>query len=275
MPIVGLQPSSLWPQVIWCHWREIQQFSATLAKDGLAEYDQQEKTPLKYFPTSGPRRGQTAMERTDSHGEDRQPRRGQTGTERTDRHGEDRQPRRGQTATERTDSHGEDRQPRRGQTATERTDSKIHSFSHWAVMIRGRGATERTDSEIHSFSRRAVMARATERADSEIHLFSHWAVKIRGRGPRRGQTARYIYSPAEQLWPTSLPWLDDSNLVISSVTFAETTSASDFIRPVKPCLMAVRWDDRSFELSLRIASVDDSPIREDNSGTSGINSYRL
>jgi len=40
------------------------------------------------------------------------------------------------------------------------TDSEIHSFSHWAIMIR---AAERIDSEIHSFSHWAIMTRAMER----------------------------------------------------------------------------------------------------------------
>ena len=35
------------PQVVWCHWREIEPFSATLAQDGLVEYDQPGKNLLK------------------------------------------------------------------------------------------------------------------------------------------------------------------------------------------------------------------------------------
>ena len=47
----GLPPGC--PQVVWCHWREIEPFSATLAQDGLAECDQSEKNPLKYSAMAG------------------------------------------------------------------------------------------------------------------------------------------------------------------------------------------------------------------------------
>jgi len=47
----GLPPHC--PQVVWCHWGEIEPFSATLAQDGLAECDQPEKNPLKYSEVAG------------------------------------------------------------------------------------------------------------------------------------------------------------------------------------------------------------------------------
>jgi len=52
------------PQVVWCHWGEIEPFSATLAQDGLAECDRPGKNPLKIL-----RRG---WELNPGHGEDRQ-----------------------------------------------------------------------------------------------------------------------------------------------------------------------------------------------------------
>jgi len=36
------------PQIVWCHWGEIEPFSATLAQDELAGCDQPGKDPLKY-----------------------------------------------------------------------------------------------------------------------------------------------------------------------------------------------------------------------------------
>ena len=47
----GLPPHC--PQVVWCHWGEIEPFSATLAQDGLAECDQPGKNPLKYSAVAG------------------------------------------------------------------------------------------------------------------------------------------------------------------------------------------------------------------------------
>jgi len=47
----GLPPRC--PQVVWCHWGEIQPFSATLAQDGLAECDQTGKNLLKYSAVVG------------------------------------------------------------------------------------------------------------------------------------------------------------------------------------------------------------------------------
>ena len=51
------------PQVVWCHWGEIESLSATLAQDGLAGCDQPGKNPLKYSATPG--NWTQAMERTD------------------------------------------------------------------------------------------------------------------------------------------------------------------------------------------------------------------
>ena len=42
----GLPPQC--QQVVWCHWGEIEPFSATLAEDDLAECGQSGKNPLKY-----------------------------------------------------------------------------------------------------------------------------------------------------------------------------------------------------------------------------------
>jgi len=55
----SLPPRS--PQVVWGHWGEIELFSATLAKDGLAECDQPGKNSLKFSAMVGnwTRRGQT------------------------------------------------------------------------------------------------------------------------------------------------------------------------------------------------------------------------
>ena len=47
----GLPPRC--PQVVWCHWREIEPFSATLAQDGLAECDQPGKNLLEYTAMAG------------------------------------------------------------------------------------------------------------------------------------------------------------------------------------------------------------------------------
>ena len=47
----GLPPRC--PQVVWCHWVEIEPFSDTLAQDGLAECDQPGKNPLKYSAVAG------------------------------------------------------------------------------------------------------------------------------------------------------------------------------------------------------------------------------
>ena len=58
----GLPPRC--SQVVWCHWGEIEPFSAMLAQGGLAECDQPEKSPSKYFPTAG--NWTRAAERTDS-----------------------------------------------------------------------------------------------------------------------------------------------------------------------------------------------------------------
>jgi len=41
------------PQVLWCHWGEIEPSSAMLAQDGLVECDQPGKNPLKYSATAG------------------------------------------------------------------------------------------------------------------------------------------------------------------------------------------------------------------------------
>jgi len=49
----GLPPHC--PQVVWCHWGEIEPFSATLAQDGLVECDQPGKNPLKYSAVVGNR----------------------------------------------------------------------------------------------------------------------------------------------------------------------------------------------------------------------------
>jgi len=38
------------PQVVWCHWGEIEPFSATLIQDGLAECDQPGKIPRNTLP---------------------------------------------------------------------------------------------------------------------------------------------------------------------------------------------------------------------------------
>jgi len=58
----GLPPHC--PQVVWCHWGEIEPFSSTLAQGGLAECDQPGKNPLKYSAVAGNRT--RAMGRTDS-----------------------------------------------------------------------------------------------------------------------------------------------------------------------------------------------------------------
>ena len=49
---------------MWCYWGEIEPFSATLAQDGLAEYDQWGKNPLKHSAVAGNRTRATG--RTDS-----------------------------------------------------------------------------------------------------------------------------------------------------------------------------------------------------------------
>jgi len=58
----GLPPRC--PQIVWCHWGEIEPFSATLAQDGLAEWDQPGKNPLKYSAVA--RYWTRATGRTDS-----------------------------------------------------------------------------------------------------------------------------------------------------------------------------------------------------------------
>ena len=50
-PSFGLPPHC--PPVLWCHWGEIEPFSATVAQNGLAECDQPGKDPLKYSATAG------------------------------------------------------------------------------------------------------------------------------------------------------------------------------------------------------------------------------
>jgi len=47
----GLPPCC--PQVVWCHWGEIEPLSVTLAQDALAECDQPGKNPLKYSAVAG------------------------------------------------------------------------------------------------------------------------------------------------------------------------------------------------------------------------------
>jgi len=47
----GLPPRC--PQVVWCHWEEMEPFSAMLAQDGLAECDQPGKNLLKYSAVAG------------------------------------------------------------------------------------------------------------------------------------------------------------------------------------------------------------------------------
>ena len=47
----GLPPRR--PQVVWCHWGEIEPFSASLAQDGLVECDRPGKSPLKYIAMAG------------------------------------------------------------------------------------------------------------------------------------------------------------------------------------------------------------------------------
>jgi len=58
----GLSPRC--PQVVWCHWGEIELFLATLAQDGLAECDQPMKNPWKYLNMAG--NWTRAMGRTES-----------------------------------------------------------------------------------------------------------------------------------------------------------------------------------------------------------------
>ena len=41
-------PVIAFPQVVWCHWEEVEPFFATLAQDGLTECDQLGKNPSKY-----------------------------------------------------------------------------------------------------------------------------------------------------------------------------------------------------------------------------------
>jgi len=97
----GLPPHC--PQVAWCHWGEIEPFSATLAQDWLAECDQPGKNPLKYSVTTG--NWTQAMERMDSE----------------------------------IRSFSDWAIMTR---ATEGTDSEIHSFSHWAIMTRATERTD-------------------------------------------------------------------------------------------------------------------------------------
>ena len=52
-PWLNLGLPSHCPKVVWCQWEEIEPFSATLAQDGLAEYDQPGKNPLKYSAVAG------------------------------------------------------------------------------------------------------------------------------------------------------------------------------------------------------------------------------
>ena len=47
----GLPPHC--PQVVWCHWGEIEPLYATLAQNRLAECDQPGKNPLKYSAMAG------------------------------------------------------------------------------------------------------------------------------------------------------------------------------------------------------------------------------
>jgi len=62
--VVGHRPSSRCPQVVWCHWGEIEPFSTTLAQVRLAECDQPGENPLKYSAVAGD--GTQATGRTDS-----------------------------------------------------------------------------------------------------------------------------------------------------------------------------------------------------------------
>jgi len=41
------------PQVVWCHWGEMEPFPATLAQDGLAEWGQPGNNPSKYSVDGG------------------------------------------------------------------------------------------------------------------------------------------------------------------------------------------------------------------------------
>ena len=51
--VIGLSPHC--PQVEWCHWGEIEPFSATLAQDGLMECDQPKKIRWNAPPWLGHR----------------------------------------------------------------------------------------------------------------------------------------------------------------------------------------------------------------------------
>jgi len=47
-PWLNFGLTTWYPQVVWCYWREIEQYSAKMAQNGLAEYDQSGNIPLKF-----------------------------------------------------------------------------------------------------------------------------------------------------------------------------------------------------------------------------------
>ena len=103
------------PQVVWSHWGEIEQFSATLAQDGLVECDKSGKNPFKFSSTAG--NWTRATERTDREMHSFSHWAIMT------------------RATERTDSEIHQFSHLAIMTrATEWTDSEIHSFSHLAIV---------------------------------------------------------------------------------------------------------------------------------------------
>jgi len=135
--MVGLGFPPRCPQVVWCHWGEIEPFSATLAQDALAECVQPGTDMHEIHSFSHSAILTRATERTDS-------------------------------AVHSFSHWAIMTRAMAGNwtQTTGRIHSEIHSFSHCAIMTR---AIERTDSEIRSFSHWAIRALTNNFKHSPAH----------------------------------------------------------------------------------------------------------
>jgi len=169
----GLSP---WcPQVVWCHWREIELFAATLAQDGLAECDKSGK--LSWNSRSqpgiepGPQRGQTTRYNHSSNNHD---------------------PGREEDSEIFSFSHWAIMT-----RATERTDGEIHSFSHWAIMTRATGRI------VRFFHSPTELSCPGPRRGQTVR-YSHSPTDLSWPGSWRGQRVRYFHSATETFKLTNI-----------------------------------------------------------------------